>query len=247
MSTKVIYLASIILALALLCGAVAAHDLWLVPQKYRCSAGESVKIAANTGMDFPQSTGPVTPDRIRRFFYAGVAGRQDITGYEIEDKSLIATVSFEEPGSYVVAAELKPKMIELDAESFNDYVLHDGLKRVYDLRKRKGLLDEDAVEFYSKFPKTIVQVGDAPDDSPTLPLGLNLEIVPGVNPYKLSVGDSLEVTVFYRGAPLAGAEVSWSYPGLGGAFAGTVVTDGDGHAAVPLQRPGPFVIRRDRS
>ena len=103
--------------------------------------------------------------------------------------------------------------------------------------------DEDAVEYYSKFPKTIIQVGGKIDDTSTIPAGLPIEIVPLVNPYGLKKGDQLGVKVLFRGKPLMNAEIAWSYPGMGEKFAGTALTGGNGTCKVSLERSGPFVIR----
>jgi len=220
-----------------------AHDMWLVPQKFIITPGESVTIAANTGMDFPKSLNAVLPVRVNQSILAGKAGLKKLTGLTVKGKSLTATCLLKNPGTYVAAISLYPKEIKLKAKEFNDYLLHDGLSGIYKLREKEGILGEDAVEHYSKYAKTIIQSGDQLDDTPTKPLHLPLEIVPTVNPYKLHRGDKLGVTVFFRGKPLPGAELAWSFPGQGEKFAGSIRTDGNGNAAVPLTKSGPYVIR----
>ena len=220
-----------------------AHDLWLVPQKFRINPGESLTISANTGMDFPNSVSAVTPDRINQFMLVGKSTKENITDLTLQGNSLVAKYAFEKPGTYVIGAALKPKEIKLTAEEFNEYLLHDGLSDIYELRKKEGILDKAAVEHYSKYPKTIVQVGKILDKISTKPLGLPLEIIPKVNPYELKLGDDLEVTVLFQGKPLSTAEIAWSYPGRGEEFAGSKNTDENGLAAIPLIKAGPYVIR----
>jgi uncharacterized GH25 family protein len=99
------------------------------------------------------------------------------------------------------------------------------------------------VEFYSKYPKAIIQAGDSLDDTPTKPVGLIIEIVPKVNPYTLKKGDELKVTVLFRGKPLPGIDLAWSHPGLEGKVAGWKKTDQNGDAVVPLVKRGPYMIR----
>jgi len=222
---------------------VFGHDLWLVPRKFRINPGETLTILANTGMDFPNSLNAVTPDRVRQFILIGKHGKEPITEYEVKGKSLVTELTFKGPGTYVLAVSLKPREISLKAEDFNEYLLHDGLTNVYELRKNKGILNKDAVEYYSKYPKTIIQVGTKSDETPTKPLGLPIEIVPLVNPYRLSRGDNLKIRVLFRGNPLPEAEVAWSYPGRGKEFAGTTKTDKEGQAVIPLEKTGPYVIR----
>jgi len=229
----------IILAIA----TISAHDFWLIPQKFSISPGDSQTIFANTGMDFPNSLSAVTPDRVAQFILMGKSVKENIADLKVQGNSLVAKYTFTKSGTYVVGAALKPKEIKLTAEEFNEYLLHDGLPDIYELRKKEGILDKDAVEHYSKYPKTIIQVGNKLDETPTKPLGLPIEIIPSVNPYGLKLGDDLEVTVLFQGKPLSGAEIAWSYPGLGEELAGSKKTDANGKAAVPLAKVGPYVIR----
>jgi uncharacterized GH25 family protein len=227
----------------LLMSGLFSHDFWLVPQKFRMNPGETVSIAANTGMDFPNSLSAATPDRFDRFVLTGESMREDIKDYRVEGNSVISRVKLEKPGTYVVGVALKPNEIRMTAAEFNEYLQLDGLPGIYQLRKQQGILDKDAVEFYSKYPKTIVQVGGHLDETPTKPLGLILEIVPQVNPYRLKQGDKLEVAVLFRGNPLPDADIAWSYPGRGDKFAGSAKTDKRGKALIPLVQAGPYVIR----
>ena len=131
----------------------------------------------------------------------------------------------------------------MTSKEFNEYLLADGLKKIYELRKREGILDHFAIESYSKYPKTIFQVGKNKNDSCLKPMNLDIEIVPSVNPYSLKHGDKLEVTVLFKMKPLADTELSWSFPGQGETFAGTILTGKDGKAVVPLAKSGPYVLR----
>ncbi len=222
---------------------ISAHDLWLVPQLFRINPGDSVTISANTGMDFPNSLSAVSPDRVNQFILVGKSIKKNITDLKVQGNSLITECTFKESGTYVVGVDLKPKEIKLTAEEFNEYLLHDGLPNIYELRKKEGILDKSAVEHYSKYPKTVIQVGKKLDETPTKPLGLPIEIVPKVNPYGLKIGDDLEVTVLFQGKPLSGAAIAWSYPGKGEEFAGSKETDKNGKAVIPLEKVGPYLIR----
>jgi uncharacterized GH25 family protein len=220
-----------------------AHDLWLVPQNFRINPGENLKIFANTGMDFPKSLGAVMPDRIDQFVLLGKDTRTNLTNFSEVENSLVADCIIKNAGTYVIAAALKPKEIKLAAKEFNEYLLHDGLPNIYELRKKEEILDKDAIEYYSKYPKTIIQAGDALDDTPTKPIGLTIEIVPKVNPYSLKLGDDLKLVVLFKSKSLPHLDLAWSYPGQGEKFAGSTKTDQNGVAVVPLTKSGPYVIR----
>jgi uncharacterized GH25 family protein len=222
---------------------ISAHDFWLVPKKFRVSPGDSLTIWGNTGMDFPNSLNAVTPDRIDIYKLVGKSIEEYIDEFIVQGNSLVTKYGFEKPGTYVVAAALKPKEIKLTGKEFNEYLLADGLPHIYELRKKEGILDKDAVEYYSKYPKTIIQVGNKLDDSPAKPIGFPIEIVPKINPYTLARGEYLEVLILFQGKPLPHAVVAWSFPGQGEEFAGSIKTDTRGIASIPLEKAGPYVIR----
>ena len=240
---KSTFVLSTFFILILVSSILFAHDLWLIPQKFRVSPAENLTVSANTGMDFPKSLSAITPDRIDQFVLMGKDKRSDLENFSTVGNSLIVDCTLKNAGTYVIAAALKAKEIQLTAKEFNEYLLHDGLPNIYELRKKEGILDKDAIEYYSKYPKTIVQVGDALDDTPTRPLGLAIEIVPRVNPYSLKLGDDLKVLVLFGGKALPDLDLAWSYPGRGEEFAGSTKTDKNGEAIVPLVKAGPYVIR----
>lgn len=222
-----------------------AHDFWLVPQKFLVKLGETQPVLVNTGMDFPVSVHAIEPERVTQFISVRDGEKRNITEYEIRGESLATELTFKESGTYVLGISLKPTpKVNLSAKEVNDYLLSDeGDKKLYALRKKEGRLDEDVTYCYSKDAKTIIQVGDKPDETPAKLLNLSLEIVPKINPYKLKKGDDLKITVLFKGKPLARAELDWSWAGHGETFAGKTETDHDGTATVPLAKAGPYVIR----
>jgi len=240
MKRKIFFLGVLVVLIAVFLG---AHDFWLVPQKFILNPNDSLTIYANTGMDFPISLSAINPERFTQFTVSGISGKKDISKFRIEGNSLATEITLEKAGTYVVAAALKPKEIKLTAEEFNEYLLHDGLPQIYELRKQEGILEQAAVEFYSKYPKSVLQVGKQLDETPLKPIGLVIEIIPMKNPYALKLGDNLPIKVLLRGEPLNNAEVAWSYPGRGEEMAGSTKTDSDGQAVIPLVKTGPYLIR----
>ncbi len=71
------------------------------------------------------------------------------------------------------------------------------------------------------------------------PKGLELEIVPLENPFKLAAGKALPVQVFHQGQPLANAPVRY---GKGTDNDTQVMTNAAGQALIPLQQGQPQVI-----
>lgn len=240
--TRILIIAVVFIFLVM-SSSMPAHDLWLVPGKFAVKPGETVALFANSGMDFPKSLNSVAPDRVSHSVLLGKAVKEKLTKLSVKDTFSSTKCILKTPGTYVAAISLRAREIKLSAKEFNEYLLHDGLSAIHKLREKKGILDQDAVEYYSKYAKAIIQAGDTPDDTPLKPLGLPIEIVPLTNPYSLKQGDNIKVTVLYLGKPLPNAELGWSFPGIGEGFAGSVKTDDKGIALVPLSKKGAYVIR----
>jgi hypothetical protein len=154
------------------------------------------------------------------------------------------------PGTYVVGVSTAPRMIELTAEEFNDYLEHDGVLDVLEARHAGGIADRPAAERYSKHVKTILQVGESTTGSYGHRLGYPIEIVPLANPGALAIGDTLEALVLADGKPVAGQLVYASYEGFHShddpgshREAENLRTDEEGVAHVEITRSGRWYLR----
>lgn len=146
-------------------------------------------------------------------------------------------------GVYIVGVETTLKLITLDADKFNAYLISDGLPHIYALRAKEKALDQPGKERYSKSPKALVKVGDGNAGDPCREVGLPLEVIPLQNPFGRKIGDALKVKVHFGGKPLADAHLGWSHPGDGESPAGTARTDAEGEALIPVAKAGPMTIR----
>jgi uncharacterized GH25 family protein len=222
-----------------------AHDLWLVPagpDQHR--VGQALLVQANSGMDFPKSVQAADTALFAKRLTIrpdGSAGNLEPAGKE-GDSGLLRFVP-EHAGLHVVAVETQAKVISLEADKFNEYLVADGLPHIYRLRAKEQTLDQPARERYSKFPKALIQVGDAGAGDAAKALGLTLEIVPLANPFGLKPGDTLRVRVLFRNQPLADANLGWDHPDDGEPPSGTVRTDSRGEALVPIAHTGLMAIR----
>lgn len=223
--------------------AVQAHDLWLVPDR-GISISKPAIIRANSGMDFPKSVHAPDPAAFaRRILILPDGGSHPLEAAGQSEHSGLLRFQPTLPGVYVAGVETQPKVIELAADKFNEYLVSDGLPHIYRLRAKENTLDQPARERYSKSPKALLQVGDGKTGNPSRVLGLTLEIVPLVDPFQLRVGDTLRVRVLFREQPLADAHLGWDHPGDGEPPSGTVRTDADGEALLPIAHTGLMTVR----
>lgn len=222
-----------------LLSSVWAHDLWLVPQPRRLPTGEDIRLLAQTGMKFPESSSAVSPDRLHGAWIVDASGRRELQGGMVDGKSLVFKVRFDKPGVALAAIAVKPKFIHIKAEEFNEYLEHDGLPQILELREEKGELGVDGREMYAKCAKAILRIGEGgTPELATRPAGLRIEIVPLKDPYQLSgAGGKLPVQVLFEGQPLQGVYV---YPLAEGEdkYLEGFETDAEGKTIVPINRHG---------
>jgi uncharacterized GH25 family protein len=95
----------------------------------------------------------------------------------------------------------------LKAAEFNEYLTLKGIPDILENRKRDKELEIDGRYHYSKYVKTILQVGGKQTNSYKTVLGYAVEMIPQTNPYKLKKGDSIEILCLKDGKPLVGQTV----------------------------------------
>jgi len=233
----------ILLSLFLIAAVGAAHDTWLVPQKFRVDRGMPVQVALNTSEDFPASEAAAAPDRIASFEIVTADGRAVVSGYRVEGKSLVAEVT---PGSgtTIVAAVTKPRFILLKPEQFNEYITEERLETIVAARQARGETQKDGREYYSKIAKLALCAPKPGGVAFEKPLGLKVEIFPLTDPCDLEPGGELEVQVLFDGRPLAHTWVGAGYEGVHGhGYPVWARTDSEGRAKIPLDRSGAWFVR----
>ncbi len=217
-----------------------AHDLWLVPTE----TGKPAIVRAISGSKFPKGDRAPDPAKFDKLIVVqpdGTEGKLGANGTEGEAGLL--RFSADAPGVYAIGVATSPKLIELSADKFNEYLVSDGLPHIFLLRSKEGSLDRPAKDRYSKSPKALVRIGKGGKGDPSRPFGLPLEIVPLKDPFGMKSGDALKVRVLFRGKALPGCMLGWDHPGEGDLPIGTVRTDEKGEALVPIARSGLMTIR----
>jgi hypothetical protein len=195
-------------------------------------------------MDFPTSEVAPDPSRFTEtWLFAPDLNRGTMEAAGKEDQSGLLQLTPTKSGYYVGAVRTAPKLIQLDAAAFNEYLVTDGLLSIYRLRHREKTLDQPGRERYSKSPKFLMRLGAEEAGDPRAVLDLPLEIVPLQNPFRLATPCTLGIRVLFEGKPLADATVGWQRPGDGATPRGSVRTDAKGEALVPITGPGLMTVR----
>ena len=191
--------------------AAAAHSFWLEPADHTIDVGEEVRVDFRIGDAGEAGDWPVYWERVAAFRLHGPDGVID------QQRALRITAPGEKggaqlrprsPGSYILAFESNPSFSDLEAERFDRYVEHEGLKAIAAHRAATGAGSKNGTEIYMRRAKTLVQVGDKITPDVTQTIGQILEIRPLQNPFALDAGAPLDLQVFWRGQPLDGAMLS---------------------------------------
>lgn len=229
---------------------LAAHDLWLVPDEGKSNA--PLRVWAISGMKFPVGDVGPDPGKFIKRWVLDPKGRElacdpvhpalDLCGKPSKQYGLMQCTPTQ-PGIHIVAVQTQARVLELDAEAFNHYLVADGLPHIYLQRHEDKTLQQKARERYSKSPKAIFAIGDAGQGRASVVLGLPLEIVPLTNPFRLKPGETLPIRVLFQGKPLPEANVGWDYPGAELTPRGTARTDAAGEALIPISRTGLNALR----
>jgi len=237
---------------------ILGHNLWLVVKDQRAERGKHdprVRVEVNTSDDFPASESAVRPERIADFrVISAGASFVPITQYVIEGQSLVAIIESTcgegtqstREGACLVALELLPHPIVLEAEKFAHYIRDEDAAAQVAPHFEEGKTVSSQRESYTKYAKALLVPGTGGDDDAfRLVAGHRLEIVPQLSPASARRdGKRLPVQVLFDGEPMAGLRVSSGCENLGGGtYAAHTRTDAEGRASVELSAPGRWFIR----
>lgn len=178
-----------------------AHEFWLQPDKFKVAVNEPFNVSLKVGEGFQGESWEAKNRRLKDVKIHGLSVT-DVTKRFLSDTLASTSLSIPSVGNYLIAVTSKPSFIELAGDKFTDYLVEDGLNNVLKLRKDKGTSDKNAREFYSRYAKTLIQVGDKMDDSFKKRIGFPLEIIPQMHPYAINSEATMQVLVLFNGKPL---------------------------------------------
>ncbi len=221
-----------------------AHDLWILPGKYRLGVDEVTRVFVNNGDVFPESLTLLGEHRLTEVLSVTSSDKVPITDFRVDGKSLTFDFRSASPGAHVIALGTRPRTVRMNGEDFEDYLAEEGLSEAAAIRKELGQTGAPAVERYTKWAKAVVDVGDEPatEGDWALTVGQTLEIVPLSHPNRVHPGGSLKLRVLLEGEPLSGVRLVGSRAS-GPAREIVCSTDESGVADVTVTAPGRWYVR----
>ena len=183
---------------------LSSHDMYLKLGSFYLQPQSDVVIQLFNGT-FDLSENVITRDRMLDVSLVGNGQRTAAPTENWFEKDSITFLRFTtgEAGTWVAGVSTRARNIEMTGEAFNQYLEHDGVLDMLELRKQKGILEEPAIERYSKHVKTIFQVGEQLSEDFGVELGYPIEFIPKANPYDLHPGHKLPVQLLFKQKPLA--------------------------------------------
>ncbi len=221
-----------------------AHDLWILPGKYRLRVDEVTRVFINNGDEFPESLTLLGAHRVSELRVVSPAGEAPISDLRVDGKSLTFDFRSTAAGPHVIVLATRPRTVRMRAEDFEDYLAEEGLSAVAQMRKERDESEKPAVERYAKFAKTILAVGDEADSKALWAesTGLPFEIVPLDDPNQVAPNGALRLRVVRNGEPVSGVSIVGARAS-GRAKEISTTTDARGEAEVRVGAPGRWHVR----
>lgn len=197
-----------------------AHEFWLRPQKFYFTIREVANIRFKVGEHFSGDNWNGNKEKVQALLHYTPSGLVTDIASSLSDtkKGDSLQVPLREEGTHMVIFNSTNSFISLEADTFNAYLIEDGLEQALLYRKAHGEENTQSTEHYQRSVKTVFQVGGLVTDACTKPTALPLDIIPGENPYSVPKGtDSkkpvkVRFQVLFNHEPLSNALVkTWYY------------------------------------
>lgn len=239
MKTK--FLATLVFTL-LLAAPARAHEYWLEPETFFPALNKktAVHLYVGDGLIKDRAERPYQRDKTQIFQLFSTANTEDLKTSIADGALPVYNFSANRAGNYLLAMERNWAYIKLEPQKFEDYLREDGMEYIIAEREKLGESRKEGRERYSRFIKSLLQVGDLPDDTYKRVVGLKLEIVPLENPYSKKIGDKLDFQILFDGKPLSGKTV---FANNRNGTKQNMTTDRDGKITMSLDHGGIWLVR----
>ena len=232
------------LMIALLSASAFAHEYWFEPDSFFLTTKQTTALHLNVGEALKKDEERVfQASKTTSFQMFSNLGVFDMRTMAEDDHAPIVNFMAEKSGTYMFAMERNWSYIKIEADKFEEYLRDEGMEYIIPERARLGEQKKEGRERYSRYIKTLLQVGNERDATPKRRLDAKLEIVALDNPYTKKVGSTTKFQVYFDGAPLAGYAVFANNRDGDKYATQKMTTDKDGKITVKLDRKGIWLIR----
>ena len=157
-----------------------AHEYWFEPETFFSARGDktAVHLYVGDGLVKDREERVYQSEKTPMFQLFSTYKTWDLKTSLTEGQMPIYNFSAEKVGNYLLAMERNWSYITLESNKFEDYLREDGMEYIIAERAKLGENQKEGRERYSRFIKSLLQVGDKRDDTYKKLIRLKLEIMP---------------------------------------------------------------------
>jgi len=220
------------------------HEYWLEPSIFWLKPGEStsVKLFVGDALKEPEEK-PYQPGKTDVFDMISNEGTVDMRSLAEVDAMPILKFSSQTEGTFMLAMQRNWSYINLEPAKFEDYLREDAMEYIIAERKKRGESEKEGRERYSRYIKTLIQVGDTKTSVAKARVGSRIEIVALENPYSKKVGSDVKFQIWFSGRPLALKTVFADNRDGTDIRTQKIVSDEQGRFSIKIDRKGLWLIR----
>ncbi|MEO8072769.1 MAG: DUF4198 domain-containing protein [Acidobacteriota bacterium] len=235
------FFTSIVFAL-LFCVNNFAHEYWFEPETFFPALNQktAVHLYVGDGLIKDREERVYQAEKTDLFQLFSTSKILDLKLNLTEEQMPIYNFSAEKTGNYLLVMKRNWSYIKLEPQKFEDYLREDGMEYIIAEREKLGEREKEGRERYSRYIKSLLQVGDKRDNTYKKKLGMKLEIMPLENPYSKKIGDKSNFQILFNGKPLVGKTV---FADNRESETQKMTTDKDGKFSMKIEKKGLWLVR----
>ncbi len=216
-------------------GILSAHEYWIEPDKPSGNMQLKIFAYARVGQNFKGPEQYYIPGEIEKIVIT-----DPMSSYKIEknigDNPIFNEVA-KNPGLQILSYKTTPLKLTYDKfEKFEKFVRKQGLARVVDLHRKRGLPDAKFFEYYVRYSKALLTRGNS--NGADQRIGFLFELIVQKNPYEFKAGindGTLPIKLIWQDKPLANAQISVFRKSKEGEEPTHITTDASGIAILSVK------------
>ena len=219
-----------------------AHEYWFEPETFFPALKQKTAVHLYVGDG-------LIKDREERIYQSAKtplfdlfsnSKKQNLKPDLTEGQMPVFNFTAEKTGNYLLAMERDWAFIKIESGKFEDYLREDGMEYIIAEREKLGESEKEGRERYSRYIKSLLQVGDKRDKTYKKQLGMKLEITPLENPYAKKIGDELQFQIVFEGKPLADRTI---FADNRSSETQKMTTDKNGIVTMKIDNSGLWLVR----
>ncbi|MEO7674793.1 MAG: DUF4198 domain-containing protein [Pyrinomonadaceae bacterium] len=220
-----------------------SHEYFFEPESFFIQVNQKVDLRLFVGEGLKkEEERPFQAEKVRSFRQYFGKSATDVKNNQDNSMPFFSYTSALQ-GNQLFTLERDWSYIKLEPQKFDDYLREDGMEYIIAERAKLGESQKEGRERYSRFIKTLLQVGETRDNAYRAKTGMKLDITPLENPYAKKPGDNLAFQIMFNGKPLVNRTVFADNRDGETISKQRFVTDSRGKVNVKLDRKGTWLVR----